>query len=108
MGSRKDLITDLSKLQDLLVISRQSSFAVDQRVEEVREIAETLGVRYVLKGSVRRDDTRLRINAQLIDATTGGLVWAERYDGVTDRVFDLQDDIARGSRRSWRWNSHRA
>jgi len=93
-GITEDLITDLSKLQDLLVISRQSSFAVDQRVEEVREIAETLGVRYVLKGSVRRDDTRLRINAQLIDATTGGLVWAERYDGVTDRVFDLQDDIA--------------
>jgi TolB-like protein/class 3 adenylate cyclase len=92
-GMSEDLITDLSKLSGLFVISRNSSFSYKGQQVKVRQVAEELGVRYVLEGSVRRAGDEVRINAQLIDATTGGHLWAERYDGSLADVFDLQDEV---------------
>jgi TolB-like protein/class 3 adenylate cyclase len=92
-GLAEDLITDLSKISGLFVISRNSAFTYKGRAAKVHEIAEDLGVRYVLEGSVRRAGDEVRINAQLIDATTGGHLWAERYDGTMADIFDLQDTI---------------
>ncbi len=92
-GMTEDLITDLSKLSGLFVIARNSSFSYKGQAVQVRQVAEELGVRYVLEGSVRRVGDQVRINAQLIDATTGGHVWAERYDGTLDDVFTLQDNV---------------
>jgi TolB-like protein/rhodanese-related sulfurtransferase len=94
-GITEDLITDLSKISGLFVIARNSSFVYKGRSVKVREVAEELGVRYVLEGSVRRAGDQVRINAQLIDATTGGHVWAERYDGSLADVFALQDRVTR-------------
>lgn len=93
-GMTEDLITDLSKIGELFVISRNSTFAYKGKPRDVREIARTLGVRYVLEGSVRRAGDEIRINVQLIDATTGGHVWADRYDGQWKNVFALQDEVA--------------
>ena len=92
-GMTDDLITDISKLSGLFVIARNSVFTYKGRAVKVRQVAEELGVRYVLEGSVRRVDNQVRINAQLIDSATGGHVWAERYDGSLDDVFELQDNI---------------
>jgi adenylate cyclase len=92
-GMTEDLITDLSKISGLFVIARNSSFSFKDRQVKVRQVAEELGVRYVLEGSVRRAGNQVRINAQLIDATSGGHVWADRYDGTYDDVFALQDRI---------------
>jgi TolB-like protein/class 3 adenylate cyclase/tetratricopeptide (TPR) repeat protein len=92
-GMTEDLITDLSKISGLFVIARNSSFSYKGQQVKVRQVAEELGVRYVLEGSVRRAGDEVRINAQLIDATTGGHLWAERYDGTLDDIFDLQDKV---------------
>jgi TolB-like protein len=92
-GMTDDLITDLSKISGLFVIARNSAFTYKGKSVKVRQVAEELGVRYVLEGSVRRADDRMRINTQLIDATTGGHLWAERYDGHIGDVFALQDKI---------------
>jgi TolB-like protein/class 3 adenylate cyclase len=92
-GMTEDLITDLSKISGLFVISRNSSFSYKGQRVKVRQVAEELGVRYVLEGSVRRAGEEVRINAQLIDATTGGHLWAERYDGTLEDIFDLQDKV---------------
>jgi len=92
-GMTEDLITDLSKFSGLFVIARTSSFSYKGRQIKVRQVAEELGVRYVLEGSVRRVGDQVRINAQLIDATTGGHLWAERYDGSLTDVFGLQDKV---------------
>ena len=92
-GMTDDLITDLSKLSGLFVIARNSVFTYKGTPVKVRQVAEELGVRYVLEGSVRRADDKIRINAQLIDATTGGHLWAERYDGKLADVFALQDKV---------------
>jgi TolB-like protein len=92
-GMTDDLITDLSKISGLFVISRNSAFTYKGKAVKVRQVAEDLGVRYVLEGSVRRVGDEVRINAQLIDATTGGHLWAERYDGSLADVFDLQDKV---------------
>lgn len=92
-GISEDIITDLSKLSGLFVIARNSSFAYKGQSPDVRRVAHELGVRHVLEGSVRRSGERVRINAQLIDATTGGHLWAERYDARLDDIFDLQDEI---------------
>ena len=92
-GITEDLITDLSKISGLFVIARNSTFTYKGKPVKIRQVAEELGVRYVLEGSVRRADDRVRINTQLIDATTGGHLWAERYDGKMVDVFDLQDKI---------------
>jgi len=94
-GLAEDLITDLSKISGLFVISRNSTFTYKGKATKVHEIAEDLGVRYVLEGSVRRAGNELRINAQLIDATTGGHLWADRYDGTMENIFELQDTITR-------------
>ncbi len=94
-GMTEDLITDLSKVSGLFVIARNSSFSYKGQQVKVRQVAEELGVRYVLEGSVRRADNQVRINAQLIDATTGGHLWADRYDGDLTDVFGLQDEVTR-------------
>jgi TolB-like protein/class 3 adenylate cyclase/rhodanese-related sulfurtransferase len=92
-GMTEDMITDLSKIPELFVIARNSAFVYKGRAVPVRQVAEELGVRYVLEGSVRRVGDQVRINAQLIDATTGGHLWADRYDGSLGDVFGLQDEV---------------
>jgi TolB-like protein/Flp pilus assembly protein TadD len=92
-GMTEDLITDLSNVSDLFVISRNSTFTYKDKPVEVRQVAEALGVRYVLEGSVRRAGDEVRINAQLIDALSGYHVWADRYDGSLADVFALQDKV---------------
>lgn len=94
-GMTEDLITDLSKVSDLFVIARNSVFTYKGRPVKVGQVAEELGVRYVLEGSVRRSGDQVRINAQLIDAITGGHLWADRYDGYMVDVFELQDQVTR-------------
>ena len=92
-GMTEDLITDLSKISGLFVIARNSVFTYKGTAVKVQEVAEDLGVRYVLEGSVRKAGNSVRINAQLIDAVTGGHVWAERYDDSAEDIFALQDRI---------------
>ena len=92
-GMTDDLITDLSKMAGLFVIARNSTFAYKGKAFDVRQISRDLGVRYVLEGSVRRAGEKVRINAQLIDASTGGHLWAERYDVILTDIFELQDMI---------------
>jgi TolB-like protein/Tfp pilus assembly protein PilF len=90
-GIVDEIITALSRLRWLFVIARTSSFTYRDRAIDVRRVGRELGVLYVLEGSVRRTDKRVRIMAQLIDAQTGAHLWAERFDGAIDDVFDLQD-----------------
>jgi adenylate cyclase len=92
-GITDDLITELTKIADLIVIARDSSFTYKGQSSDVRQIAHKLNVRYVLEGSVRREAKQVRINAQLIDAATGKHLWADRYDGGMDNIFTLQDKI---------------
>ena len=92
-GMTDDLITELSKISGLLVIARNSSFAYKGRSADIREIARQLDVRYVLEGSVRKAKGRIRINAQLVDGTTGTHLWAQRYDESLADVFALQDRV---------------
>jgi TolB-like protein/class 3 adenylate cyclase/Flp pilus assembly protein TadD len=90
-GLTDSLITDLSKVAGLFVISRNSTFIYQGKSVAPSQVAEELGVRYVLEGSVQRAGNRLRVNAQLIDALTGGHVWADRFDGDVADVFAVQD-----------------
>ena len=92
-GLTEDLITDLAKISGLFVISRNSVFVFKDKAVNVREVGRELGVRYVLEGSVRRFGDQLRINGQLIDAKTGGHIWAENYDGKIGSLFVFQDDV---------------
>ena len=92
-GITEDIITDLSKISDLLVISRSSTFAYKGKPIKIKQVAEEFGVRYVLEGSVRKSSDKIRINAQLIDAISGKHLWAERYDGDWKNIFALQDGI---------------
>ena len=92
-GITADIITDLSKVSGLFVIARNSSFVYKGRAVDVEHVGQTLGVRYILEGSVRRANDRVRINAQLLDATTGGHVWADRYGGEMQDIFALQDQV---------------
>jgi TolB-like protein/class 3 adenylate cyclase/rhodanese-related sulfurtransferase/tetratricopeptide (TPR) repeat protein len=92
-GLTEDLITDLSKIQDLFVIARNSSFTYKGKPTKVQEVAADLGVRYVLEGSVRRTGDSVRINAQLIDATSGHHLWAERYEGAIEGIFEFHDQV---------------
>ncbi len=92
-GISEDIITALSKLPQLFVIARNSSFTFKGKNVDLREVGKTLGVRHVLEGSVRKSGSRIRITAQLIDATTGGHVWAERFDRNLIDIFDVQDDV---------------
>jgi TolB-like protein/class 3 adenylate cyclase len=92
-GITEDLITDLSQMSGLFVIARNSTFVYKGKPVRIRQVAEELGVRYVLEGSVRKAGEQVRINTQLIDATTGNHLWAKRYDGKLDNIFALQDKI---------------
>src|SRR5258708_32572301 len=92
-GMTEDLITDLSKVSELFVIARNSSFAYKGRSIDVRQIARELGVIYVLEGSARRAAERVRINAQLIDARAGGHIWADRFDRDLADIFAVQDEV---------------
>jgi TolB-like protein len=94
-GISEDLITGLSRIHWLFVIARNSTFVYKGRAVDVKQVARELGVRYVLEGSVRRAGKRIRINAQLIDALTGGHHWAERYDRELGDIFAVQDEITR-------------
>ncbi|MGH6926560.1 MAG: adenylate/guanylate cyclase domain-containing protein [Propylenella sp.] len=94
-GITEDIITDLSKVSGLFVIARNSSFAYKGKSPDVRQVSRELGVRYVLEGSVRKAASRVRINAQMIDGTTGGHLWAERYDRNMEDIFEVQDEVTR-------------
>ena len=85
----------LSKISGLFVIARNSAFTYKGRAVKVGEVGRDLGVRYVLEGSVQRADNRVRITAQLVDASTGYHVWAERYDREVRDIFALQDEVTR-------------
>ena len=94
-GITEDIITELSRFSELLVIARNSSFQYKGKSVDVRQVGRELGVRYVLEGSIRRAGDRIRISAQLIDAATGAHRWAERYDRKLEDVFAVQDEVAR-------------
>ncbi|HYB08628.1 MAG TPA: adenylate/guanylate cyclase domain-containing protein, partial [Alphaproteobacteria bacterium] len=90
-GMVEDIITALSRMRWLFVIARNSSFTYKGRAVDVKQVARELGVRYVLEGSVRRSENRVRIAGQLIDGSTGAHLWADRFEGELEDVFDLQD-----------------
>src|SRR6202007_2347223 len=92
-GITEDLTTDLSRIADMLVISRNSAFTYDNKPVNAKQSGRELNVRYVLEGSIRRSGNRVRANAQLIDAETDAHLWAERFDGDTSDLFALQDEI---------------
>ena len=92
-GISEDIITALSKLPQLFVIARNSSFTFKGRNVHIGEVGKSLGVRYVLEGSVRKSGNRVRVTAQLIDAPTGGHLWAERFDRELTDIFAVQDDV---------------
>jgi adenylate cyclase len=92
-GITEDLITDLCKISGLFVIARDSVFTYKGKAVKVDQVSRELGVRYIVEGSIRKQGDKVRITAQLVDATTGGHVWAERYDRDLKDVFDLQDEI---------------
>ncbi len=92
-GLVEEIITALSRVRSFFVIARNSSFTYKDRVVDVRQVSRDLGVRYVLQGSIRKAGSRLRIAGQLADATTGHHVWADRFDGDMDDIFDLQDRV---------------
>ncbi len=94
-GIAEDIITDLSKVSGLFVIARNSSFAYKDQNPDVRRVCRELGVGHVLEGSVRKAGNRVRINAQLIDGSTGGHLWAERYDRDLEDIFAVQDEVTR-------------
>jgi TolB-like protein/Tfp pilus assembly protein PilF len=93
-GMVEEIITALSRLRWLFVIARNSSFTYRNRAMDVRQIGRELGVRYILEGSVRKAANRVRITGQLLDVATGAHLWAERFDGTLEEVFDLQDQVA--------------
>jgi adenylate cyclase len=94
-GITEDIITELSRFSEVFVIARNSSFQYKGKSPDIRQVGSELGVRYVLEGSIRRAGDRIRITAQLIDATTGTHRWAERYDRRLEDVFAVQDEVAR-------------
>jgi adenylate cyclase len=94
-GITEDITTALSHFSGLFVIARNSSFTYKGQSVDTRKVARELGVRYLLEGSVRRLGNRIRINGQLINAVNGSHIWAERFDGDLDDIFELQDEITR-------------
>jgi adenylate cyclase len=93
-GMVEEIITALSRIRWLFVIARNSSFTYKGQAVDIKQVGRELGVRYVLEGSVRKSGGRVRITAQLIDATIGAHLWADRFDGALDDVFDIQDKVA--------------
>jgi adenylate cyclase len=94
-GVTEDIITELSRFSELVVIARTSTFQYKGKAVDIRQVGRELGVRYVLEGSIRRAGNRVRVAVQLIDTTTGAHRWAERYDREQTDDFALQDDVAR-------------
>ena len=93
-GVVEEIIIALSRIRWLFVIARNSSFTYKGRAVDVKQVARELGVRYVLEGSVRKGGNRVRITGQLIDTSMGAHIWAERFDGKLDDIFELQDEVA--------------
>src|SRR5262245_30995650 len=93
-GVVEDIIMALSRMRWLFVIARNSSFTYKGQAVDVRQVGRELGVRYVLEGSVRKAASRVRIAGQLIDAATGTTLWADRFEGALEDIFDLQDQVA--------------
>ena len=93
-GMVEEIITALSRFPRLVVIARNSTFSYKGRAADVRQVGRELGVRYVLEGSVRKAGNRVRIAGQLINSATGAHIWADRFDGTLDDIFDLQDRVA--------------
>jgi TolB-like protein/class 3 adenylate cyclase len=93
-GMVEDIITGLSRYRNIFVIARNSTFTYKGRAVDVKQVGRELGVRYVLEGSVRRAGSRVRITGQLIDAATAVHIWAERFEGEIEDIFDLQDRVA--------------
>jgi adenylate cyclase len=93
-GMVEEIITALSRIRWLFVIARNSSFTYKGKSVDVKQVGRELGVRYVLEGSVRKGSNRVRITGQLIDTATGAHIWADRFDGVLDDIFELQDQVA--------------
>jgi adenylate cyclase len=93
-GMVEEIITALSQIRWLFVIARNSTFTYKGQAIDVKQVGRELGVRYVLEGSVRKGGNRVRITAQLIDATSGAHLWADRFDGSLEDIFDLQDKVA--------------
>jgi adenylate cyclase len=94
-GISGDIITELSRFSELIVIARNSTFQYKGKAVDARQVGRDLGVRYILEGSIRRSGDRVRINAQLIDAITGANRWADRYDRELSDVFAVQDEVTR-------------
>jgi adenylate cyclase len=92
-GMVEDVITELSRFKSLFVIARNSSFTYKGKAVDVKRVGQELGVRYVLEGSVRKSGERVRITGQLIDASSGAHLWADKFDGLLADVFGLQDDV---------------
>ena len=92
-GMVEEIITALSRMRWLFVIARNSSFAYKGRAVDIKQVGRELGVRYVLEGSVRKAGTSVRITGQLIDTATGAHLWADRFDGALEDIFDLQDQV---------------
>jgi TolB-like protein len=93
-GVVEEITTAISRLPWLFVIARNSSFTYKGRAVDVKQVARELGVRYVLEGSVRKAGNRVRITGQLIDTASGAHIWADRFDGALDDIFELQDQVA--------------
>jgi TolB-like protein len=94
-GLAEDLITSLSRFSNLCVISRNSSFAYSARHSDISQIGRELNARYIVEGSVRREATRLRVTARVLDAKRQSVIWAQTYDRPLDSVFEVQDDLTR-------------
>ena len=94
-GVTEDIITELSRFHSLFVIARNSSFSYKGKSPDIRQVGRELGVRYVLEGSIRKSVNRIRVTGQLIDASTGSHIWAEKYDRVLEDVFTLQEELTR-------------
>jgi len=92
-GLTEDVITDLSRYRDLFVIARNSVMTYKDKPTSVQQVGRNLGVRYVLEGSIQTSGDRVRVTAQLIDATTDSHVWSQRYDRALDDIFDVQNDV---------------
>lgn len=93
-GMVEDIIAGLSRIRWLFVVARNSSFTYKNSAADVKRVGRELGVRYLLQGSVRKDERRVRVSAQMIEAETGGHLWSERFDRPLDDIFELQDEIA--------------
>ena len=106
-GITENLTTDLSRIRNSFVIARNTAFTFKGKNIDAKEIGKELGVRYVLEGSVQRDQNRVRVNAQLIDAESGAHLWADRFEEDMADLFKLQDQVVARLANRWVSNSSR-